>query len=288
MRLRFWLGYAVVASIAIGSLALALVVHDREHGQLRSRRQRERGGPLGAPGGSPGRALGRPARQRRRLLRAGRPHHHHEFDVDRRLAAALRGALEDDRLHPRRAGRPPRAASSVPTASRSSNARPLGFRREPRPRADYFPLIYARLATGHDAAARLRPRDRRRARAHYMPEARDNGRADRDPGDAPADRRHRHQRLPPRLPRRRPDSPPRRAPRRPGRLRDRLLPRPRPDRRGASTLPGDVASSWSRTNGASPAPSWRATNRRRRRCTSPTAPGCSSSATPTGPASACR
>jgi diguanylate cyclase (GGDEF)-like protein len=30
MRLRFWLGYAVVAAIAIGSVAIALVVHDRE------------------------------------------------------------------------------------------------------------------------------------------------------------------------------------------------------------------------------------------------------------------
>ncbi len=30
MRLRFWLGYGVVAAIAIGSVAIALVVHDRE------------------------------------------------------------------------------------------------------------------------------------------------------------------------------------------------------------------------------------------------------------------
>jgi diguanylate cyclase (GGDEF)-like protein len=30
MRFRFWLGYAVVAAIAIGSVALALVVHERE------------------------------------------------------------------------------------------------------------------------------------------------------------------------------------------------------------------------------------------------------------------
>jgi diguanylate cyclase (GGDEF)-like protein len=30
MRLRFWLGYAVVAAIALGSLAIALVVHTRE------------------------------------------------------------------------------------------------------------------------------------------------------------------------------------------------------------------------------------------------------------------
>jgi hypothetical protein len=30
MRLRFWSGFAVVAVVAIGSIALALVVHDRE------------------------------------------------------------------------------------------------------------------------------------------------------------------------------------------------------------------------------------------------------------------
>ncbi|MEX2448752.1 MAG: hypothetical protein WD404_08425, partial [Solirubrobacterales bacterium] len=30
MRLRFWLGFAVVAAIAIGSISLALVVHERE------------------------------------------------------------------------------------------------------------------------------------------------------------------------------------------------------------------------------------------------------------------
>ncbi len=30
MRLRFWLGFAVVAAIAVGSIAVALVVHDRE------------------------------------------------------------------------------------------------------------------------------------------------------------------------------------------------------------------------------------------------------------------
>ena len=30
MRLRFWLGFAVVAAIAVGSIAVALVVHERE------------------------------------------------------------------------------------------------------------------------------------------------------------------------------------------------------------------------------------------------------------------
>jgi diguanylate cyclase (GGDEF)-like protein len=34
MRLRFWLGYAVVAAIAIGSVAIALVVHARETGNF--------------------------------------------------------------------------------------------------------------------------------------------------------------------------------------------------------------------------------------------------------------
>ena len=30
MRLRFWLGYAIVVAIAAGSVAMALVVRDRE------------------------------------------------------------------------------------------------------------------------------------------------------------------------------------------------------------------------------------------------------------------
>ena len=36
MRLRFWLGLAVVAAIAAGSVAMALIVHDRERRQLRA------------------------------------------------------------------------------------------------------------------------------------------------------------------------------------------------------------------------------------------------------------
>jgi diguanylate cyclase (GGDEF)-like protein len=41
MRLRFWLGYAVVAAIAIGSVAIALVVHARERETFEQMQQSE-------------------------------------------------------------------------------------------------------------------------------------------------------------------------------------------------------------------------------------------------------
>jgi diguanylate cyclase (GGDEF)-like protein len=41
MRLRFWLGYAVVAAIAVGSLAIAALVHDRETANFEQRQRAE-------------------------------------------------------------------------------------------------------------------------------------------------------------------------------------------------------------------------------------------------------
>jgi diguanylate cyclase (GGDEF)-like protein len=41
MRLRFWLGYAVVIAIAVGSVAMALVVHDREIATFEQRQRAE-------------------------------------------------------------------------------------------------------------------------------------------------------------------------------------------------------------------------------------------------------
>jgi len=41
MRLRFWLGFAMAAAIAIGSIVLALVVHDREQDSFETRQRGE-------------------------------------------------------------------------------------------------------------------------------------------------------------------------------------------------------------------------------------------------------
>jgi len=41
MRIRFWLGYALVAAIAIGAIAMALVVHDRETNTFEQRQDAE-------------------------------------------------------------------------------------------------------------------------------------------------------------------------------------------------------------------------------------------------------
>lgn len=40
-RIRFWLGFAVVAAIAVGSIAIALVVHDRERDNFNRNQQSE-------------------------------------------------------------------------------------------------------------------------------------------------------------------------------------------------------------------------------------------------------
>jgi diguanylate cyclase (GGDEF)-like protein len=41
MRLRFWLGYALVAAIAVGSITIALIVHDREATNFEQRQRAE-------------------------------------------------------------------------------------------------------------------------------------------------------------------------------------------------------------------------------------------------------
>jgi diguanylate cyclase (GGDEF)-like protein len=80
MRLRFWLGYAVVAAIAIGSIAIAIVVHTREtdnfeqmqHSEaVRSARQAEAVAAL-----SVGQLASAAA-----FYQAERHFTHHEFDV---------------------------------------------------------------------------------------------------------------------------------------------------------------------------------------------------------------
>lgn len=41
MRLRFWLGFAVVAAIAVSSIAVALVVHERERDNFETQQRSE-------------------------------------------------------------------------------------------------------------------------------------------------------------------------------------------------------------------------------------------------------
>ena len=233
MRLRFWLGFAVVAAIAVGSIAVALVVHDRESDSFETA-QRRRGAARRPPGGSAGRAsrsaswpAPRPSTRRRAtsaatsstsiadsLLAAGR--------ADRRPAssARCRGAqrarfersarLPDPRTRPaRRAAPGPRPQ---PTTSRSSSPPPT-----------------AASACSRRSATTSAPT---RFRGSYLLQARDSGR----PAATPV------MRLPvggtginvfrPVYRDGAPTATVGRAPRGPDRLRRRRLPRARPGPRG--------------------------------------------------------
>jgi diguanylate cyclase (GGDEF)-like protein len=174
MRLRFWLGYAVVAVIAIGSIATALVVHHREavsfesaqRGEaVRSARQAEAVAALSVG------QLGSTAAFYQAEGRFSR----HEFEV---MADSLLeiGALSATAF-----------VQSVPAADRSRYERSHGYpivhrsalgdlRREGN-RAEYFPLTYAatdaklgvQIPLGYDVSSES-------LRADALLHARDSGR----------------------------------------------------------------------------------------------------------------
>jgi len=172
MRLRFWLGYAVVVAIAIGSVAIALVVHDREadnfeqtqHGEaVRSARQTE-----ALAGLSVGQLASAAA-----FYRAVDHLDRHKFEVIARSLLQT-GALSGTGLilavpGPRRAQF--ERARGYPITERIG----LGFKRE-GPRQRYFPLVYGQSASGltpplgYDLGSDI-------VRAPYMLEAGDTGRA---------------------------------------------------------------------------------------------------------------
>jgi len=172
-RIRFWLGFAVVTAIAIGSIAIALVVHDRERDNFnrnqqseatRAARQAEAQAALSV--GQLGSAAA--------FYQAEGQFSKREFDV-----------IADSLLH----SGPLSATAfigSVPEAARSrfegahgfairergglGQLRPAGSRRH------YFPLIFARanglaagLPLGYDVGSDL-------LRGNYLFRARDSGR----------------------------------------------------------------------------------------------------------------
>lgn len=171
-RIRFWLGFVVVAAIAIGSTVLAVVVHERERDNfesaqkseaIRSARQAEALAAL-----SVGQLAGAAA-----FYQAEGEFSQHEFDViaDSLLSA---GGLSATAF-----------IGSVPRANRPSFERERGVQitersalgdfRRARDRSRYYPLTYAAakglsVSTpfGYDVASDL-------SRGSYLLRARDRG-----------------------------------------------------------------------------------------------------------------
>jgi diguanylate cyclase (GGDEF)-like protein len=140
MRLRFWLGFAVVAAIAVGSIAIALVVHARENDSFETRQHGEALRAAHQAEALASLSIGQLSSASAFYQAEGR-FSHHEFKV-----------VADSLLGPG-ALRATAFIGSVPAAQRVSFERAHGFPilergalgnlRRARNRPHYFPLIYA-------------------------------------------------------------------------------------------------------------------------------------------------
>lgn len=176
MRLRFWLGFAVVAAIAVGSIAVALVVHGRERDNFETRQHGEALRAAHQADALAALSIG----QLSSAAAFYQAEHHfsrHEFEV-----------VADSLLRPNGL----RATAFIGSVARSQRASferthgypilergPLGNLRRAGDRAHYFPLIYAaanglavQLPVGYDVGSDyLRGAFLRRARNRGRPAA---------------------------------------------------------------------------------------------------------------------
>jgi diguanylate cyclase (GGDEF)-like protein len=139
MRLRFWLGFAVVAAIAIGSIAVALIVHERESDSFKKQQHNEATRAAHQAEALAGLSVGQLS-SASAFYQAEGHFSRHEFDV---VADSLLqpGALTATAF-----------IGSAPVARRAQFERrhgypilergPLGNLRRAHTRSHYFPIIY--------------------------------------------------------------------------------------------------------------------------------------------------
>jgi diguanylate cyclase (GGDEF)-like protein len=173
MRTRFLLGFAVVVAIAVGSIAIALVVHEREHNNFETRQQGEALRAAHQAGALAGLSVGQLS-SASAFYQAEGHFNRHEFDV-----------VADSLLRPK-ALAATAFIGAVPAKDRASFERthgypiversPLGNMRPARPRSEYFPVIYVaakglsvQAPVGYDVGSDP-------LRGPYLLKARDSGR----------------------------------------------------------------------------------------------------------------
>jgi diguanylate cyclase (GGDEF)-like protein len=145
MRLRFWLGFAVVVAIAIGSIAVALVVHKRETDNFDVTQQGEAARAAHQAGALAALSVGQ-LNSAAAFYQADAHFNRHEFEV-----------VADSLLKPGGLAATGFIAS-VPRAARASFERRHGFPilergslgqlRPAGNRAHYYPLVFAASASG--------------------------------------------------------------------------------------------------------------------------------------------
>jgi diguanylate cyclase (GGDEF)-like protein len=145
MRRRLWLGFSVVAVIAVGSIALALIVHDRERDSFERTQRGEAGRAAHQVEALAALSIGQLA-SAAAFYQAEGHFSRHEFDI---VADSLLhvGALTATGF-----------IESVPRAQRADFERshgypilergPLGELRRAKPRPEYFPLTFAATDSG--------------------------------------------------------------------------------------------------------------------------------------------
>jgi diguanylate cyclase (GGDEF)-like protein len=172
MRLRFWLGFAVVVAIAVGSIAIALVVHARERDSFDTRQQGEAVRGAHQAEALAERSVGQLS-SAAAFYRAEGHFSRHEFDVVAnsllRPRALVATAFIGSVSGPDRARFERTHGFPILERGRLGNLRPA------RDRSHYYPLIYAdtkglavHLPVGYDLGADS-------MRGPYLLQARNSG-----------------------------------------------------------------------------------------------------------------
>ncbi len=174
MRLRFWLGFAVVAAIAIGSIAFALVVHQREADSFEVTQRGEAARAAHQAGALVALSVGQ-LNSAAAFYQAERHFSRHEFEVvaDSLLKPGGLTATGFIASVPRAARASFERSHGLPILERGS----LGQLRPAGNRAHYYPLVLAASASGlpvevplgYDVGSDL-------LRGEYLLRARDRGR----------------------------------------------------------------------------------------------------------------
>ncbi len=145
MRRRFWLGFSVVAAIAVGSIALALIVHNRERDSF-ERTQRGEAGRAAHQVEALARLSVGQLTSAAAFYRAEGHFSHHEFDIvaDSLLHAGALTATGFIEAVPRARRADFERSHGYPILERG----PLGELRPAGRRAEYFPLTFAAADSG--------------------------------------------------------------------------------------------------------------------------------------------
>ncbi len=144
MRFRFWLGFALVAAFAVGSIAVALLVHQRESDSFETRQRGEAMRAAHQAETLAALSVGQ-LNSAAAFFRAEGQFSRHEFEVIAHSLLRSGGLAATGYIAavPRASRRDFERSHGYPIQERG----PLGETRRAGPRSEYFPLVFAATAS---------------------------------------------------------------------------------------------------------------------------------------------